>query len=306
MEQDEKTGIIFNIQKFSIHDGPGIRTTVFMKGCPLRCRWCSNAESMNPEPELGIIKSLCNNCGKCIDVCPEKAISLDDNDFIRINRDKCTACGECVAVCSPEALTIYGKRVTVDEVFKEVSRDKSFYEGSEGGVTVSGGEPLRQADFVAELFQRCHQAGIGTCLDTCGYAATDKLKEVLAFTDYVLCDVKHMDAELHKQFTGVPNDLILNNARVIAESGVTVLYRIPLIKDVNDTVENITRTAQFMKSLGNSAAIELLPYHRLGIGKYQTLGRSYPGEDFVTPSSEEVESVRCIFEEYGISCTVGG
>ena len=306
MEQEKKTGIIFNIQKFSIHDGPGIRTTVFMKGCPLQCRWCSNAESMSPEPELGVIRSLCNNCGKCIDVCPEKAISFDDEGIIRFNRDKCTACGECVDVCSPGALTVYGKKVTVDDVFKEVSRDKSFYEGSEGGVTVSGGEPLQQADFVAALFKSCHQAGIGTCLDTCGYAATDKLKEVLAFTDYVLYDVKHMNAEFHKQVTGVHNDIILDNARVIAESGVQVLYRIPLIKDVNDTKENITNTAQFMKSLGNNASIELLPYHRLGIGKYQTLDKFYPGEDFTTPSPEELEPVRRIFEEYGINCTIGG
>ncbi|MFC1958148.1 glycyl-radical enzyme activating protein [Chloroflexota bacterium] len=305
MEQGVKSGIIFNIQKFSVHDGPGIRTTVFMKGCPLQCRWCSNAESMNPRPELGIIRSSCNSCGKCLKVCPEQAISLDDNGIIRFNRDKCSACGECVAACPPGALTIYGRQVTVDEIFKEISRDKSFYDGSGGGVTVSGGEPLRQADFVAALFQRCRQAGIKTCLDTCGYAATDKLKEVLAFTDYVLYDIKLFDADRHKRFTGVANDLILNNAGVVAGSGIPVLYRIPLIKDVNDTKQNITETAQFIKAQGNGKVIELLPYHRLGAAKYKTLDKSYPGEDFTTPSSEEIESVGHIFKEYGVNCKTG-
>jgi len=306
MKQGEKNGTIFNIQKFSVHDGPGIRTTVFMKGCPLQCRWCSNAESINPKPELGVIRNICNNCGKCLKACPEKAISFDDDNIIQFNREKCTACGECVTVCSPGALTIYGKQVTVDEVFKEVNRDKAFYEGSSGGATASGGEPLRQADFVAALFQRCHEADIGTCLDTCGYAPTDKLKEVLAFTDYVLYDIKHMDADRHRQFTGVPNDLILNNAKVVAASGTPMLCRIPLIKGVNDTKNNITETAKFLKTLGNGVAVELLPYHRLGIGKYQTLDKPYAGESFVTPSSEEIESVKHIFEEYDVPCTIGG
>jgi len=305
VEQGEKTGIIFNIQKFSVHDGPGIRATVFMKGCPLHCYWCSNAESINPKPELGVIRNNCNNCGKCLKVCPEEAVSFND-DVIQFNRDRCTACGECVAVCSPGALTIYGKQVTVDEVFNEVNRDKSFYEGSGGGVTVSGGEPLQQADFVTALFQRCHDAGIGTCLDTCGYAATDKLKEVLAFTDYVLYDIKHMDVDCHHQFTGVPNDLILSNAKVVAASGIPMLCRIPLINGVNDTVHNIAETARFVKALGNSIGVELLPYHRLGIGKYQTLDKPYPGEAFTTPSSEEIEAVKRIFEEYGVPCTIGG
>ncbi|MFC1939280.1 glycyl-radical enzyme activating protein [Chloroflexota bacterium] len=306
MEHREKTGTIFNIQKFSVHDGPGIRTTIFMKGCPLRCRWCSNAESMSPELELGVIRSSCNGCGKCVQACPEEAIRFDNDGVIQFNRALCTTCGECVALCSPGAITIYGKQVTVDDVFKEISRDKSFYVGSSGGITVSGGEPLRQADFVAALFQMCHQAGISTCLDTCGYAATNKLKEVLAFTDYALYDIKHMDTNCHQQFTGAPNDLILNNAQVVATSETQMLCRIPLITGVNNTTHNIAATAQFVKALGNGATVELLPYHHLGIGKYQTLDKPYPGEDFITPSSEEIESVKHIFEEFGVPCTIGG
>ncbi|MFC1957707.1 glycyl-radical enzyme activating protein [Chloroflexota bacterium] len=306
MKQGEKTGTIFNIQKFSVHDGPGIRTTVFMKGCPLQCRWCANTESINPQPELGIIRASCNNCGKCLKACPEEAIGFDNDGVIQFNRDLCTACGECVALCSPEALTIYGKQVTVDDVFKEVSRDKLFYEGSSGGVTVSGGEPLRQADFVAALFQTCHDAGISTCLDTCGYADTDKLKGVLAFTDYVLYDIKHMDTNCHHQFTGAPNDLILSNAQVVAASETPMLFRIPLIKDVNDTVSNITETARFIKSLGDGIQVELLPYHRLGIGKYQTLDKHYPGEDYITPLPEQVKAIKQIFEQLNVKCNIGG
>ncbi|MFC1920220.1 glycyl-radical enzyme activating protein [Chloroflexota bacterium] len=304
MKQNAKTGTIFNIQKFSVHDGPGIRTTVFMKGCPLQCRWCSNAESMNPQPEIGIIYERCNNCGKCIDVCPENAIIIKDEN-IRFDRDKCTACAECINVCSPEALTVYGKQVTVEDVFKEVNKDRAFYDGSSGGVTASGGEPLRQADFVAALFEMCRESGIGTCLDTCGYAPTDKLKKVLAFTDYVLYDIKHMNSGSHKQFTGMPNDLILHNAIVVAENVPEILFRIPLIKGVNDTEENLTETAKFLKTLGKDIGIELLPYHRLGIGKYRTLDKTYRGEAFIKPSDDETEAARKIFEEHGILCTIG-
>ncbi len=305
MQQGETSGIIFNIQKFSVHDGPGIRTTVFMKGCPLRCRWCSNAESMNPEPEIGIIIDNCNLCGKCADICSENAVTLD-NDSIVFDRDRCTACGECVNVCAPEALTVYGKTVTVKDVFNEVKKDKSFFEGSNGGVTASGGEPLRQADFVASLFKMCREAGIGTCLDTCGYAPSEELEKVLHFTDYVLYDIKLIDSGLHKKYTGVSNELILHNAKIVTESEAEMLCRIPLIKDVNDTANNISETARFLGTLGKDIGIELLPYHRLGTAKYKTLDRTYPGEALRTPTDEEVEAVRKIFEEYSVPCIASG
>ena len=306
MGEREATGVIFDIQKFSVHDGPGIRTTVFLKGCPLRCQWCSNAESMNPGPELGILRNLCDNCGKCVAACPEGAINFGAGHIIQIDRRKCTACGECVNVCPADALTIYGKQITVEETFKEVCRDRSFYETSGGGVTVSGGEALRQADFVVALFKKCREAGIGTCLDTTGFASPDTLKEVLAFTDYVLYDIKHMDTVCHKSFTGVPNELILSNARVVAASGVPMLCRTPLIAGANDSHDNITATAQFVKTLGDSVAVELLPYHRFGKAKYQTLDRPYPGKAFTTPSPEQLEAARRIFEEHGVSCSLGG
>ena len=306
MEQGESTGVIFNIQKFSVHDGPGIRTTVFLKGCPLKCEWCSNAESMNSVAELGILRNLCNSCEKCVYACPEGAIDFDTSHTIQINRDKCTACGECVTACPTDALTIYGKQITVEDTIKEVCRDRSFYETSGGGVTVSGGEALRQADFVVALFKKCREAGIGTCLDTTGFASPDTLKKVLAFTDYVLYDIKHMDTVCHESFTGVPNELILSNARVVAASGVPMLCRTPLIAGANDSHDNITATAQFVKTLGDSVAVELLPYHRFGKAKYQTLDRPYPGKAFTTPSPEQLEAVIRIFEEHGVSCSLGG
>ena len=301
-----KYGTVFNIQKFSVHDGPGIRTTVFMKGCPLQCRWCSNAESMSAELEPGIIRSLCDGCGRCIEVCPEEAISNNAGNIIQIDRSRCTACGLCVEVCYPGALTIYGRKVTPEEVFKEVLRDKSYYEGSDGGVTVSGGEPLRQADFVITLFEKCREAGIHTCLDTSGYGASDALKQVLRVTDYVLFDIKHMDTQTHRQITGKSNALILENAGIVATSGAGMLCRIPLIAGVNDTVSNITETARFVKSLGCGIAVELLPYHRLGTAKYQTLDKSYPGENYTTPLPEQVAAVKRIFEKWDLICNIGG
>jgi pyruvate formate lyase activating enzyme len=299
----EVTGLIFNIQRFSVHDGPGIRTTVFLKGCPLRCHWCSNAESMSPKPELGFIRSRCNNCGKCVTACPEGAISLDSDNVIQFDRDRCTACAECVAVCASEALTIYGQQFTVEAAFREASRDRIFYEDS-GGVTVSGGEPLQQADFVKALFRRCRQAGIGTCLDTSGHVPTEKLKEVLALTDYVLYDIKHMDSGRHRHFTGQPNELILANAEVVAASGVAMLCRIPLIAGVNDSAANITDTGRFIRKLRDDIAVEFLPYHRLGVGKYRTLDRPYPGEDLAAPDTGHIESLKQILNELGVKCTV--
>jgi pyruvate formate lyase activating enzyme len=260
---------------------------------------------MNPEPEIGIIRENCNLCGKCVDICPENAVRID-NDNVIFNRDKCTACGECVGICAPGAITVYGKTVTVEEVFNEVNKDRAFFEGSSGGVTASGGEPLRQADFVAALFKMCREAGTGTCLETCGCAPTKQLEKVLPLTDYILYDIKMFDSKLHKKFTGLNNEIILHNAKVVAASEAKMLCRIPLIKGVNDGENNIIETAKFIKELGNDAGIELLPYHRLGIGKYKTLDRIYPGESFQAPTDEEMDEIKKIFEEHGVSCIIGG
>ena len=304
MINTDVSGIIFNIQKFSVHDGPGIRTTIFMKGCPLSCRWCSNAESMNPMPEPGIIVERCTGCGDCVDACPEKAMAVINGKVI-IDRSLCNACGDCISLCPEEAITIYGRTVTVEEVLREVLKDRLFYSGSSGGVTVSGGEPLRQSEFVKELFRKCKQEGINTCLDTCGYASSKVLRDVLQFTDNVLFDLKHMDIDKHREFTGVENACIKENAEIVCESNADVLFRIPLIDGVNSSQDNIRRTAEFIKSLGDSKKVELLPYHRLGVGKYKMLGREYPGKNLETPDEATLEILKGIFTQHGIRCDVG-
>ncbi len=303
METDV-SGTIFNIQKFSVHDGPGIRTTVFMKGCPLSCRWCSNAESINPNPEPAIIMERCTGCGDCVDACPANAVTVD-NGKVSFDRSICTACGQCIPSCPGDAITIYGKTVTVDQVLKEVLKDRSFYSGSGGGVTVSGGEPLRQPEFVIELFRKCKEEPISTCLDTCGYASGEILRDILRYTDNVLFDLKHMDGSKHREFTGVDNKRIRENAEIVCKSEADVLFRIPLIGGVNSGEDNIRQTAEFIESLGSENRVELLPYHRLGIGKYRMLGRHYSGRDFETPDEETIEKLKAIFIRHGIQCDVG-
>lgn len=303
-EVEVSTAVIFNIQTLCLHDGPGLRTTVFLKGCPLRCRWCSNPESISPNPELGIIRARCDKCGKCIKVCPKAAITLDGEGMLRVDREACDACGKCVPVCYPEALTIYGKAMSLKEVVDKVSRDKIFYDGSGGGVTVSGGEPLVHVPFVVALFQACHDLGIHTCIETIGHVRQAELERVLEVTDYVLYDLKHMDSEKHREHTGQPNELILANAQVTARRAKELLFRIPLVPGFNDSLSNITATALFVRSLDREVGIQLLGYHRLGMGKYDNVDRPYLIKDLKSPTAEEVEVVRQRYEELGVKCSV--
>ncbi len=299
-------GTVFNVQYFNLHDGPGVRTLVFFKGCPLRCHWCSNPESMSRIPELGLKRALCNQCGKCLEACPEQALFFDREDILSVDRHKCNACGKCVSACYPEALTIYGKEMTAEEVFEEVNRDKMFYEGTGGGITVSGGEPLLQPHFLAAIFRLCHEAGIHTCLETTGYANGQVWDKVLPLTDHVLFDLKHMDSRLHQEFTGIPNRRILANAAKVAKSGVPVMFRMPLVPGFNDTPQNIEATADFVRRLegDNNQGIELMPYHRMGMGKYESLDKQYALNDLKPSEPDYVESVRQRFEVFGLICTV--
>lgn len=297
--------IVVNIQGYSIHDGPGIRTTVFLKGCNLACQWCSNPECISLYPEVGLITALCTKCGRCADVCPQKAIAFQTDGLPCINRQRCTACGECVPVCNPKALVVYGREMSVEEVFAEVSRDCMFYQATNGGVTASGGEPLLYPDFVCSLFDECHKAGIHTCLETAGYAPASVLRQVLPSTDYVLYDLKHLDSNAHRRFTGKPNSLVLSNAKLVVESGVEALFRMPLIPGINDSLQNIQETVAFLKGLGSSAhRIELMPYHRLGESKYKALDMPYPMHGLLPPEASHIESARKAFEECGIQCLV--
>jgi pyruvate formate lyase activating enzyme len=303
---DDIKGIVFNIQRYSIQDGPGIRTTVFLKGCPLRCAWCSNPESQNPRPEIAHRDSLCTQCGRCVDVCEAQAISIGEKS-ISINRRLCTNCGRCAAVCLPGALKVFGEEMSAAEVFRQVKKDEEFYRESGGGVTVSGGEPLFQPDFVKALFKLCYNAGIHTCIETCGLASVKALEKVLKYTSLVLFDIKLADPAAHRQWTGRRNETILRNLGLVMQKGIPVIIRVPLIPGINDTdeaLEDIARLAAgFLKKHGN---IELLPYHRFGLGKYQMLDRKYRLEELTTQPEAQIQRARQIFESAGFKCEISG
>lgn len=298
-------GMVTNIQGFSIHDGPGIRTVVFLKGCPLECQWCSNPENIAPQPEIGFVKNLCVKCGKCAAACPEKAIIFDQGQFPVTDRNRCKGCGVCSDVCTREARVLYGKLMDVDEVFDIVNRDKMFFQASGGGVTVSGGEPFLQPEFVSALLDKCRQAGIHTCIETSGYAATSALRKVLQFTDLVLFDLKHMNSEKHCRYTGKPNDLIHENAGIVVDSNAGVFFRMPFIPEINDDDENIREIAEFLHQLGDKACnIQLMPYHELGKGKYKSLDKIYKLSEIKKPAQSQNEMARKMFESYGINCSI--
>ncbi len=301
---EPQTAIITNIQGFSIHDGPGIRTVVFFKGCPMSCQWCANPECLPGTPAVGFIRSLCTNCGKCLEVCPNNAIRQGEGEH-RIDYTRCKACGNCVGQCYSGALVRYGALMTVEEVWDAVRRDKMFYDESGGGVTVSGGEPLLHPEFVRELFERCRQEGIDTCVETCGFVDPEALLAGIPVTDHFLFDLKHMDSEAHRRHTGQSNDIILRNAALLIERGADVLFRQPLVPGINDSVENIEATARFLASLGNGAArLQIMPFHRMGLSKYRALDVSYGMEGIEAADDERVEAVRNAYIERGVDCTI--
>ncbi len=296
------TATITNIQGFSIHDGPGIRTVVFFKGCGLACKWCANPEGISPHVQIGFIENLCRNCGTCFSVCPEQALVTDRTNY-RIDTGKCTACGRCVDACPYQALVRYGREMRVEEVFDAVRKDKMFY-GADGGVTVSGGEPLLQADFVRRLFRLCKEDGIGTCAETSGFVPPSNLEQVLPLTDLLLFDLKHMNPDLHRDYTGQSNSLIFENARLAAQAGASILFRIPLIPSVNDSEENILQTADFVKSIQQKPRIQLMPYHRLGESKYKALNLKDQMNGLPAAGADRVEEVRQKYIQLGIDCSV--
>jgi pyruvate formate lyase activating enzyme len=297
-------GIVFNIQRFSIQDGPGIRTTVFLKGCPLHCTWCSNPESQIFRPEIVHRDSLCTRCGLCIGVCPEKAISMRDKG-VSIDRKICTNCGDCLNTCLPGALKILGQTISAGEVFREIKKDADFYRNSGGGVTASGGEPLAQPDFVAALFKLCQDNGIDTCIETCGYANAEALDKVLPYTTLVLYDVKMGDGKSHRKWTGTSNEKILLNLDNAIRSGVPVTIRVPLIPGINDSNQELKKIANIaIGSLKKPGKVELLPYHRFGMGKYQQLDREYELTELTTQKGTELEKMKGLFESFGLECEV--
>ncbi|MFO8010667.1 MAG: glycyl-radical enzyme activating protein [Dehalococcoidia bacterium] len=299
----ETRGLVLRIQRFTVHDGPGIRDTVFLKGCPLSCQWCSTPESQKPHPEIMTYDHKCIGCGKCAEVCPVNAITLDPEKGRLIEREKCDNCLKCSEVCPTGAISIAGTHMTVDEVFSEVIRDEPFYRNSGGGVTLSGGEPLAQPKFSRELFRTLKENGIHTALDTCGFAKWDVMESVLEFTDLVLFDIKNMDTSQHIVSTGQNNAMILENARKSA-STVRTWLRIPLIPGFNDSEEHIRQLAEFGYEIGVEQ-ISLLPYHEWGTPSYERLGREYPLQDMRKIEDAHLEIARDICESAGLKAIVG-
>jgi pyruvate formate lyase activating enzyme len=316
--QKPLTGKVYDIQGFSLQDGPGIRTTVFLKGCPLRCPWCHSPESQQFHSQLSWISLRClgiAKCGKCLTACSKEAISggtltrhavtQEEIRHIRINRSSCDHCGDCAVVCLPKALYLCGTDYTVEELLKRLSKDIPFYEQSEGGVTISGGEPLCQPDFTLELLKGLQRLGIHTALDTTGYATPAVIDSVLPYTDLFLYDLKHMDSEQHRIVTGVPNERILDNARRIANSGGRLQIRIPIIPDFNDSEESIRKIGHFCRSLGTAITmIQLLPYHNLGVMKYQRIDDGKVIMEATPPADEKVRTLKEVLDNFELPVTI--
>ncbi|MFC1905592.1 glycyl-radical enzyme activating protein [Chloroflexota bacterium] len=295
-------GLIFNIQRFSLQDGPGIRTAVFFNGCSLRCLWCSNPESQSSSPVITYNAILCNKCGNCLDECPVKAIS-DNDGKINIDRKICNNCAKCLDVCYPQAIKLIGKRMSEQDVLEVVIKDTGYYFNSGGGVTASGGEPLYQIDALVSLFKRCQKMGISTAIETCGFVKEHVLDQALSYTDLVLYDLKHMDADAHAKYTGVSNEIIKENLINVAKSGVATIVRIPMIPGINDTEENIKETASFVTQIG-LGKVHILPYHRYGVKKYEMLGRQFQLADLPLLTEDQIKKAKQTIENYGLECDI--
>lgn len=297
----DMTGTVFNTQKFSIHDGTGIRTLIFMKGCPLRCIWCSNPESQRTGPEVMFVRSKCTGCGKCAALCREAAV--EDVTF-DIDRSRCVKCGLCTSKCYAGAKKMTGRQVTVREMMELIEKDRIFYTNSGGGVTVGGGEPAMQHGFVEELLKACRESHIHTAIETCGYGRWQDICGMFDNADQIFFDLKAIDPELHRRLTGVSNELILHNAEQAAVRGKDVIFRIPLIPGCNDSLTNIEETGIFVGGLsgnGRNVSIEILPYHDLGRDKYRWLDMDYGLEDTGKPDATQVEELKTILKDHGCS-----
>ncbi len=294
-------GIIFNLQRFSLHDGPGIRTTVFMKGCPLHCWWCHNPESIDPYPQLLFAPWKCIGCRSCLPGCPEGAISIPEDKPV-IDPVRCRRCFSCAERCPTEALEKAGRQVTVDELFAELSRDRVFFEESGGGVTFSGGEPLLQVEFLARIMELLKGENIHTVIDTSGQAAWKSVEKVLPWTDLFLYDIKILDTEKSRKYTGVSGELIRNNLERLLAAGANLRVRIPVIPSINDTPENIAAIGRLLSFCGNPQ-VELLSYHSLGESKAERLGKEYRLPDLKAPSKDKMMEIAAGLKKYGLTVT---
>ena len=301
----ESRAPVFNIQKFCTHDGEGIRTTVFFKGCNMVCKWCANPESQEKYPELLFYEDKCRACGRCIDVCPEGAIYFKENK-IKQYWDKCINCGKCTEKCCFDARAMLGEDKTVSQVFEEIKKDKFFYETSKGGVTFSGGEPILHLDFIGDVSDLCRNAGIHVSAETCGCFPEEYIEKAAKAIDTMLFDLKIIDEEKHKEYCGCTNKKLLRNFRRICKM-TYVQPRVPIIPGINDSREDIGLLAEFLKSCDVSFdVIHILPYHTLGLCKYKALGRDYTLGDINVPSNRYMNDIKREFESHGFQIRIGG
>ena len=300
-------GSIYKIENFSLHDGPGIRTLVVMKGCPLKCRWCSSPYTQRPDFELFYIKSRCTGCSHCITVCPECAITMETKQTsVKTNRSQCTGCGICVDACPNQARERVGREYTAEGLFHKIEKNAPFFRRSGGGITLGGGEPTLQAAFVEESLSLCRVSFFHTAMETCAFTSWEKLAPLLDQLDLVYIDLKHMDDKRHAQWTGVSNTPILENIQRTAETNQLIL-RIPVVPGFNDAVQNIKESAVFAKTLGsNLLRLELLPYHQFGLHKYEELERTCLVESIQPPSARHMETLRDIVRSFGLEARIGG
>ena len=298
-------GCVFDIKRYAIHDGPGIRTTVFFKGCPLKCRWCHNPESWRPDPEPGIRRARCIRCGRCVEACASGAVSIVEGQPVT-DPTICTLCGECIGACSAGAREVIGRQMAAAEVMDEIERDVIFYDTSGGGATFSGGEPLAQSEFLLAMLDMCRQRQVHTAVDTSCYSPPEVIDAVAERANLFLCDLKHMDTNVHERFTGVGNSLILDNIRRISQAGREIIIRFPIIPGFNDDAGNIDATAAFAASLPNVSCIDILPYNRGGVEKSERLAWGIEIAQAETPDRDKVKSIAERLNDCGLKVRIGG
>ncbi len=297
--------LVLNVSRMTVHNGPGIRTLILFKGCPLRCVWCSTPESQKSGPEVAVYPEKCIHCDQCLPVCPVNAINLTD-ETVSIDRAKCDGCGECAKVCYSEALKLLGQEMTVEELLDEVRKDTVAYRHSGGGVTISGGEPLLNIGFTLELIKALKEENISVGVDTCGHLPRESIERVLPCVDFFLWDIKQMNDEKHREFTGVSNRLILDNARLVSGKNIPIYIRIPVIPGYNDSEENIRASCEFAGSLSSLVEVSLLPLHHLGKARYYSLGRDYPVADIPLIADSVLKDMKKLVESCRLNCSIVG
>lgn len=301
---------VTNIQKFSVHDGPGIRSIIFTKGCPLRCMWCANPENIRFEAELMFYPDKCVGCGRCVEICQESAIvstHSDEGNIISFDRSKCINCGACAQVCFSQSRIMKGEMLSCTQVEKKIDKDIPFYRNSDGGVTFSGGEPLMYPDFITEIARDCREKGLNTAVETCGFVPWENIEHVLPWIDLFLFDIKFVDSRKHVEYCGQSNDIILKNFKKLCEYDCRIIVRMPIIPGINDSGEDLDLTGMFLRKFREKiSGIHILPYHNYGASKYDALGIPYMLSDLESPTDEHMSMIKKILEGYGLQIQIGG